>query len=113
MNRNFTVSADSCPGSLLRDKVLPALNLTVSQAARDLQITRQTLHRILAGHAAITPDMAMRLEKFCGVPCRLWLERQRDHDLERAKAEIGDLIPRIPSYILPPHILDSIGDTDV
>ena len=36
------------PGALLRDSVLPALKLSVSQAARDLMITRQTLHRILA-----------------------------------------------------------------
>jgi hypothetical protein len=43
-------------GALLRIYVLPALNLSVGQAARDQQITRQTLHRILAGAAARTPE---------------------------------------------------------
>jgi plasmid maintenance system antidote protein VapI len=47
-------------GALLRIYVPPALNLSVGQAARDQQITRQTLHRILAGAAARTPEMAGR-----------------------------------------------------
>ena len=46
--------------------VLPALRISVSQAARDLGITRQTLHRILAEEAAVTPEMALRLGRFCG-----------------------------------------------
>jgi addiction module HigA family antidote len=52
---------------LLRDHVLPALQLSVGQAARDLVVTRQTLHRIVAGNAAISTEMAARLERFCGV----------------------------------------------
>lgn len=109
MDRDDKPSRGGCPGALLRDRVLPALNLTVTQAARDLQVTRQTLHRILSGHAAITPDMAMRLEKLCGVSCQFWLERQRERDLKRVAQEIEDLIPRIPSHVLPPKILESIG----
>jgi len=105
---NGDVGLRDCPGALLRDRVLPALNLSVSQAARDLKITRQTLHRILAGHAAITPDMALRLEKFCGVSCRLWLQRQHDHDLERVAQE-SEIIPHIPSHTLPGDVLESIG----
>ena len=64
------------PGVLLRNHVLPGLGLSVSQAARDLGITRQTLHRILAGDAAITPEMAARLERVCGVPSGFWLDCQ-------------------------------------
>ena len=45
------------PGEMLRQHVLPALRLPVTQAARELGITRQTLHRILAGSAAVTPEM--------------------------------------------------------
>ena len=37
------------PGTILRDDVLPALNISVSAAARELGLSRQTLHRILAG----------------------------------------------------------------
>ena len=45
------------PGELLRDHVFPGLRLSVSQAARDLGIAHQTLHRILAGDADITVAM--------------------------------------------------------
>jgi ActR/RegA family two-component response regulator len=37
------------PGEILREDVLPALRLSVSEAARQLRVTRQTLHRILSG----------------------------------------------------------------
>ena len=47
------------PGELLREDVLPALKMNVSQAARELGVSRQLLHRILAGQAAVTPEMAV------------------------------------------------------
>ena len=89
------------PGVLLREHVLPALGLSVSQAARDLGITRQTLHRILAGSAAITPAMAARLERLCGVPSRFWLDRQQEQELRRVTVEIADVLARIPGHALP------------
>ncbi|WP_250504531.1 HigA family addiction module antitoxin, partial [Caballeronia sp. AZ7_KS35] len=47
------------PGDLLKIFVLPHLGLSVSQAARDLGVARQTLHRIFDGSASITPEMAV------------------------------------------------------
>lgn len=100
------------PGILLRKRVLPALALSVSQAARDLQITRQTLHRILAGEAAITPDMAARLERLCGVRSQVWLGLQQDCELQRVNAQQRDIYERIPSYTLPDNLLREIGELD-
>lgn len=100
------------PGNLLRDCILPALGLSVSQAARDLHITRQTLHRILAGDAAITPDMATRLERLCGVQSRYWLALQQDCELDRNLLEHGELYDRIPSHQLPEKVLRTIGASD-
>jgi len=97
------------PGVILREHVLPALGLSVSQAARDLGVSRQTLHRILAGNAAITLEMAARLEKFCGVPSRFWLERQQEHDLQRVKQEAAAALSRIPLHSLPSDIMKQIG----
>jgi len=97
------------PGALLREYVLPALRLSVSQAARDLGIARQTLHRILAGNAAITPEMAARLEKLCGVPSRFWLKRQQEHDLQRVELASAAVLARIPLYPLPNTIMKQIG----
>ena len=54
------------PGEILREDVLPALGLSVIEAAKELRVSRQTLHRILAGKMAVSPEMAVRLGKFCG-----------------------------------------------
>lgn len=106
-------TAETHPGGLLGDCVLPALDLSISQAARDLQITRQSLHRILAGQAAITPDMAVRLEKLCGVPSQFWLNRQQSHELVRVRESNRQLLPLIPSHKLPANVLDLIEAHDV
>lgn len=98
------------PGLLLRSHVLPELGLTVSQAARDLAVTRQALHRVLAGHAGISPGMARRLEIFCGVSSRFWLGKQADYDL-------GQQIPvcaldNIISHSLSQRTLKKLGARD-
>ena len=94
---------------LLRELVLPALNLTVSQAASDLATTRQNLHRILSGQSAISADMALRLERFCGVPATFWLERQQAHDLTRVQRAMPDALARVAHHPLPKAVLIQIG----
>src|SRR3546814_11788218 len=68
------------PGAILREDVLPALDIKVMTAARELGIARQTLHRILAEKAPVTPAMALRLGKFCGNGPRIWLATQQEYD---------------------------------
>lgn len=97
------------PGTLLRSVVLPALKLSVRDAAKDLGVTRQTLHRILAGSAAVSPDMAVRLEKLCGVPWQFWLERQHAHEVQRTFSEKQEILSRIPSRPLPEAVMKQIG----
>ncbi|WP_264583577.1 HigA family addiction module antitoxin [Rhodoblastus acidophilus] len=100
------------PGALLREHVLPGLNLSVSQAARDLVVTRQTLHRILAGNAAITTEMALRLEKFCGVSSQFWLDRQHQYELQRTKSDLASVLSRIPSRQLVDTVVRKMGASD-
>jgi addiction module HigA family antidote len=85
------------PGEILREDVLPHLNLSVSAAARQLRVTRQTLHRILAGRAAVTPEMAVRLGKFCGNGPGLWLRLQQAYDLWHAQRRLRAEVERIPT----------------
>lgn len=99
------------PGTLLRDHVLPGLHLSVSQAARDLAVTRQTLHRLLAGKAAISTEMAARLERFCGVSSEVWLDCQHRYDLQRAKIELASVLTHVRSRSLPERIIKKIGGT--
>ena len=55
------------PGETLREDVLPALGLTVTDAAAQLGVTRAALSRVLNGRAAILPEMAVRIEGWLGV----------------------------------------------
>lgn len=55
------------PGLTLRDDVLPALGLSVTEAARQLGVARVTLSRMLNGRAALSPEMALRIEAWPGV----------------------------------------------
>ena len=91
-------SRDRCPthpGKVLRDDILPALNMSVTDAAKALNVTRQTLHRILAGTTSVTPEMALRLGKFCGNGPSLWMRMQEVCDLWHAERAIASDLARI------------------
>ena len=77
------------PGAILREDVLPALGMSVTEVAKALNVTRQTLHRVLAGTTAVTPEMALRLGKFCGNGPDLWLRMQEAYDLWQAERRIS------------------------
>ena len=88
------------PGEILRQDVLPALELSVSEAARQLRISRHTLHRVLSGRSAVTPEMALRLGKFCGNGPHLWLRMQQAHDLWRAQQQLSAELDKIPEHVV-------------
>ncbi len=77
------------PGLTLRDDVLPALGLTVTQAAAQLDVSRVALSRVLNARAAISPDMALRIEAWLGIDrggeARLWLAEQSAYDVWQAE----------------------------
>ena len=86
------------PGSILREITFPAMKVNISQAAREMSVSRQSLHKILAGKRAITPEMAVRLGKFCGNGPGLWLRMQVAHDLWSAEQALSEEIERIPTH---------------
>jgi len=86
------------PGVILREDVLPSLGLSVTEAARQLRVSRQTLHRILAGTSAVTPEMAIRLGKFCGNGPGLWLRMQEAFDLWHAERRLAKELDKIPAH---------------
>ena len=86
------------PGEIVKEDVLLALRLSVSEAARQLGISRQTLHRILSGKQGVTPDMALRLGKFCGNGPEMWLRMQQAFDLWSAEKRIRKEIEKIPTH---------------
>ena len=73
------------PGLTLRDDVLPALGLSVTQAAEQLGVSRVALSRVINGKASISPEMAYRIENWLGVErggsARIWLAEQNAYDV--------------------------------
>jgi len=85
------------PGSILKLDVLPALDVSVVQAARELGVSRQLLHGILSQKLPVSAEMAVRLGKWCGNGAQIWIALQRDYDLWEAEQRIGKKIRAIPT----------------
>ena len=73
------------PGRSVRENCLEPLGLSVTEAARVLGVARHTLSRVLNGHAGISPEMAIRLEKAGWSNAEFWLRRQSTYDLVQAR----------------------------
>ena len=95
------------PGRSVRGNCLDPLGLSVTEAAEVLGVARHTLSRVLNGHAAISPDMAIRLEKAGWSSADFWLSRQTAYDLAQArKHEDRIRVERyqpLPGVIIPPE----------
>lgn len=73
------------PGRSIKDACLDPLALTVTGAAKILGVARHTLSRVLNGQAAISPEMAIRLEKAGWSNADHWLRLQTAYDLTQAR----------------------------
>ncbi len=73
------------PGRSIQENCLEPLGLSISDAARGLGVARHTLSRVVNGHAAISPEMAIRLEKAGWSNAEFWLRRQTAYDLAQAR----------------------------
>ena len=83
------------PGEILREDVLPALGLSVSETARRLGVSRQQFHRILACTHPVTVEMALRVGKLVGNGPGLWLRMQQSHDLWRTEQGLKNELRKI------------------
>ena len=79
-------------GTILREDLLPELNMSVSAFSRSLGVSRQTLHAVLAERSGISPEMALRLGVLLGNGAQLWLDMQTRYDLWQAEAKLHDVL---------------------
>lgn len=88
------------PGEALREDVLPALGLTVTEAAAQLGVTRAALSRVLHGRTAISAEMALRLEGWLGIEnggrTDAWIAQQAAYDLWKAREAGMPAVQRAP-----------------
>jgi addiction module HigA family antidote len=81
----MTMLNPSHPGEIIREDVLPELNLTVTDAAEQLGVSRVAFSRMINGRSAISADMAIRLAQWLGGEAETWLRLQMQYDLSQAK----------------------------
>jgi addiction module HigA family antidote len=77
--------APTHPGFIIRDDVLPELQLSVTEAARQLTVSRVALSRVINGRARISAEMAIRLAQWLGGEAETWLRLQMQYDLWHAE----------------------------
>jgi addiction module HigA family antidote len=74
----------SHPGRLIKAD-LEELGLSIAEAAEGLGVTRQQLYRVINGTSAVSPEMAVRLEKAIGSTADMWLRMQMNYDLAQLR----------------------------
>ena len=79
------------PGEIIRALCLEPLELTVTDAAAALGVSRKTWSAILNGRAGISPEMAVRLSMAFGTSAESWLNLQTQYDLWHAEKRRKDL----------------------
>ena len=81
----------SCPGNFIRTEVIEELGLTVTKAAQILGFRRATLSDLLNGKAALSPEMALRIEKAFDVSMDLLLRMQAWYDASQMRARASEI----------------------
>lgn len=76
------------PGELLREDIIPAVDLSKAAIARRLGISRQHLYDILSEKKPVSPEVAVRLGKFFGNGSGIWIRMQAAYDAWHAEREV-------------------------
>ena len=82
------------PGEIIREEVIGPLGLDVTHAAEVLGVTRPALSRLLNAKAALSPEMAIRIEKAFGPNADHLMRIQLSHDMARVRRRAGDIAVR-------------------
>ena len=81
----------SHPGEFIRDEILQKFGLSISTTAEILGVRRATLSSLLNGKAALSPEMALRLEKAFGLDMDIMLRMQAWHDCVTMRANADEV----------------------
>lgn len=91
----------SHPGEIIRDETLPHFRMSVSAAARALNHDRASLHKVLNGESALSPELALKIEKAFGVDAGLLLNVQANWDLARARSRADRITAEVERQTVP------------
>lgn len=79
------------PGGFVKHEIIEPLELSVTDAARVLGITRPALSALLNERAHLSPEMALRIEKAFGVPMDTLMRMQNSYDIAEARKREGEI----------------------
>lgn len=79
------------PGGFVKSEVIEAHELSVTDAARVLGVTRPALSALLNERSALSPEMALRIEKAFGVSMDTLMRMQNSFDIAQARKRAGDI----------------------
>ena len=85
------------PGQFIKMEVIEPLNLSVTQAAKALGVTRSALSALLNGRAALSPDMALRIEKAFGPKMDTLLRMQTAYEIAETRDREADI--KVKRYV--------------
>ena len=88
------------PGQFIRMEVIEPLDLSVTRAAQVLGVTRPALSALLNGRAALSPDMALRVEKAFGLKMDTLLRMQTAYEI--AEARDREAAIKVKRYVAKP-----------
>jgi len=91
------------PGALLREIVLPDLEITQKELAKYLGISHYTISEIIHERKPIDPDIALRLGQFFGNGARIWLNMQQTYDLWQLEKSKHSEYQEIKQYAVNFH----------
>ena len=79
------------PGIVVKDALIDGADLSVTEAAERLGVTRTTLSRLLNGHAGISIDMALRLSILFGNSIDMWVNIQSQYEIWQAMQRASNI----------------------
>jgi addiction module HigA family antidote len=87
--------APTHPGELMREIIEEHVDLSITEAARRMGVSRQALHSVLRGRTAVSADMALRFARLVSGQAELFLHMQENLDLWQARQRLGTRLARI------------------
>lgn len=88
------------PGQFIRDEILEANGLSVTAAAKLLNVGRSALSNVVNGHADVSPEMALRIELAFGIRMDTLMSMQMAHDIARVRPRAKTL--RVHAFVPTP-----------
>lgn len=83
------------PGEILRTMYMEPMDVTITEAADALGVSRKHVSAIVNGRVPVTPDMAARLAAVFGTEPEIWINLQAQHDIWQVRQQARPKVKRL------------------